>query len=164
MGSICAFDIDNTLTCGYIKCDRKKIQSMVQSIEYCKKKAMGVVINTARPPQNNILFGIENEVLEALGSDVRVYNMSRMDLSVPQNKLQNNILISEYYDVPFSNVVLIDDRKDTCDMISSLGAPTVHVDKDENGIYGIDDKEFLLLKNTLKKTENHECSLQVFTL
>ena len=162
MGSICAFDIDNTLTCGDTKCDRKKIQSMVESIEYCKKNAMGVVINTARPPQDNILFGIENKVLDALGSDVRVYNMSRMDLTVPQNKLQNNILISKYYDVPFRNVVLIDDRKDTCDLISSLGAPTVHVDKDDHGIYGIDDKEFLMLKNTLEG--NHECSLQVFTL
>lgn len=163
MKGICAFDIDNTLTCGYSKCRDEKIESMIQSIEYCKSKDMRIVINTARPPQKNILFNIQENVLQALGEDVEVYNMARENTHVPLNKLQNHILMSNKHNVPFSNVILIDDRKDTCDMLAAHGAPTVHVSGDKLG-FGISNLELSLLKSTIHELENYECTLRVFKL
>lgn len=156
MKGVCAFDIDNTLTCGQM-CSTSKITFMKQSIDFCRKNDMNVVLNTARPPQKNILGGIHPEILNILGNDVKVYNIERDEhKNIPFEKLKNNIRIAEDNNVKLHNVVLIDDRKDTCDFISSTGLSIVHVQQDEHG-YGIDEHEFEDLKRVISELDTMTC-------
>ena len=86
MKGVCAFDIDNTLTCGE-ECNMKKLEYIKKSISYCRDNNMTIVINTARPPQRNILGGIDEEIVKMIGKDVKVL-VSKINEEV--NNYKNN--------------------------------------------------------------------------
>ena len=158
MKGVCAFDIDNTLTCGY-KCNTEKLKYIEKSIIYCRDKNMNIVINTARPPQPNILGGIDEEIIEMIGEDVKVYSVNSNKHNIPLEKLKNNIQIAKDNDVDLQQVILIDDRKDTCDFISLTGSSTVHVKPNSSG-YGIDKNEFENIKTIIDGFDTLSCDIK----
>lgn len=149
MKGVCAFDIDQTLTCGEYFCNDERINTILRTIHICKQHDMGVVINTARPPQNDILFNINEKILKALGPNIEVYDMKRNNYNVPLNKLTNNRLIAQNHNVDFEKVILIDDRPDTCDYINNMGGTAILVEDKESG-FGISPHEVNILTETLK--------------
>ena len=149
MRGVCAFDIDNTLTCGENPCNVPKINYMIQAIQECKSHDMKVVINTARPPQRDVLFGIHADVQKLL-NESDVYTMIPSSDTVPYHKLKVQQQLSELHRVPLSNVVLIDDRLDTIDAVQSYSMPGIHVTP-SNDSYGIDQRVLIQLQETLVK-------------
>lgn len=158
MRGVCAFDIDNTLTCGN-KCNTRKLEFIKKSIAYCRDNDMNIVINTARPPQSNILEGIDKEILKIIGEDVKVYSVNRDQHNIPLEKLKNNVKIANDNNVDLQQVVLIDDRKDTCDFILLTGSSTVHVKPNISG-YGIDENEFEYLKTVVDELNTLSCEIK----
>jgi hypothetical protein len=145
MKGVCAFDIDETLTCKLSSCATDKIKYMVKSINMCLNNNMGVVVNTARPPQNQMLWGIHDDVQEALlrnNDSFKIYSRPYTETTpVPEYKLLNTLYIANDFKVDKTKVVLVDNRKDICDIMSEYNIPNVHVSS-ENGI-GKDEYEKL---------------------
>lgn len=158
MKGVCAFDIDNTLTCGN-KCNPTKLEFIKKAITYCRDNNMNIAINTARPPQPNILGGIDEEIIQMIGEDVKVYSINRENHNIPLEKLKNNFNIANDNNVDLQQVVLIDDRKDTCDFISLTGSSSVHVKPNRSG-YGIDKDEFEDLKMVIDGFDTLSCNIK----
>jgi len=147
MKGVCVFDIDNTLTCGRNICDMSKLHYMKESINMCKSSSMGVVINTARPPQEDILHSINPEIRNLLGDNVKVYSRSRNSVfSVEEQKLLNMTTIAKECEVDVSKTVLVDDLSSTCSLLTQKNIPNIHVN-DENGI---SDKDYSELKRIVE--------------
>jgi hydroxymethylpyrimidine pyrophosphatase-like HAD family hydrolase len=144
---ICAFDIDQTLTCGKSACSLQQQYEMRDAINYCRKNDMKVVINTARPPQQDPKHSIPRLVNELL-SDVEVRTRSRTsENTVPQDKYLHMVDLAKKYNVPLKNTILIDDLLETCNHVTQLGGNSIHV-KDEKGVTR---SEYTELENMIKK-------------
>jgi len=133
----CVFDIDNTLTCDQ-KCTNKQINMMKKSIETCRENDFEVVINTARPPQPNMLHGIDTRI-KTLLKGTQVYSRkTSCTNSVPAEKLNNMKKIAKALKVPLYKTVLVDDLLQTCRHVNNNGSTAIHVHKEN----GIDENEF----------------------
>ncbi len=137
---VCVFDIDNTLTCGTTLCSVSQIENMIKSIDLCKQNNMAIEINTARPPQDNVLFGIDQKVLDSIG-DIKPYTREPDGIQVEMQKLINMKKIARKHNVSEKKTILFDDVKSTCDLLNKHDIPTVHV-RQMNGITNEEYEEF----------------------
>lgn len=144
---ICAFDIDQTLTCGNTSCSLEQQHEMVKAINYCRKNDMEVVINTARPPQKDPMHSIPTLVNNLL-TDVEVrLRPTNTKASVPEYKHLHMVDLAKKYKVPLKNTILIDDLLETCDTVKKNGGHSIHV-KDEKGIT---NSEYRKLQEIIRK-------------
>lgn len=131
---VCVFDLDRTLTCEGGECHPAKVRAMEASMDACARMGMKKDVATARPLQEDMLWGVPAPVRKRLeNSDARIYFRSKPHLTVEEEKLQHMQRICRDRGVPYGHAVLIDDRKATCAHLEAKGHPTVHV-QDENGI------------------------------
>ena len=143
---VCAFDIDNTLTCGNRTCSKSKIEAMKRSIKLCREHNMAVEVNTARPPQDGILWGVDSSVINDLG-DAQVYSRPlNSQYSVQETKLLHMERMAKKWKVPLEATVLVDDRRLTCKHVRDNGGNTVFINGD-----GITKHDEDVLRNTLKR-------------
>lgn len=122
---VCVFDIDLTLTCEGA-CDARRRGAMAEAIDWCRGQGMDVAINTARPPQDDVLWGIPLEV-RARVEGVPVYVRPHDGPAVEVQKHLNMERIATRFGVPVERTVLIDDRRETCEYLRTQGVPCVHV-------------------------------------
>jgi FMN phosphatase YigB (HAD superfamily) len=153
---VCAFDIDNTLTCGSENCTDKK-QFILNTINQCVENNFKIVLNTARPPQEDILWGIDADITRRLNDasegSLEVYMRPEDGLDVPEHKFLNNSRIAANFNVPMNKVVLVDDNMDTINHITNLGFDAVHV----SGEKGIDLQTCETLSNIIG-ADNTRCN------
>lgn len=145
---VCVFDIDRTLTCEQ-ECLTSQLQAMNNSIKLCQEHGFRIAINTARPMQDDILHGIQSDIKNQFTSDPNSVVLSRpfnSSMSVPTHKLMNMQHIANIFDVPYEKAILIDDVKETCNIVESNGMKAIHVE-DANGITAT---EYGKLKNMLE--------------
>lgn len=128
---VCVFDIDRTLTCDG-GCSLEQITHMKSCIDLCRSENMSIAINTARPPQTNILHTIPDEVQNML-QGVDVYTRPLSGISVEVQKLMHMYTIAKKHSLPTSKVVLLDDLASTCQLMNSAHVPSIHI-RNENGI------------------------------
>ena len=147
MEGVCVFDIDQTLTCKET-CSLEQIEWIARSIELCKENNMGIAINTARPPQPDILFGIDSKIFN-LVKDVPVYSRPAEDYYVEERKLSNMNLIANKFNVDVGKTILIDDLQSTCQLleIQDPPIPNIHVTEES----GITEREYEALKLKLSQ-------------
>ena len=144
---VCAFDLDQTFTCQNGDCSQSKLQSMKSAINHCKTNDMGVVINTARPPQADVKHSVPTTVRNLL-KGVPVYTRKRSCRnSVPEEKLKNMRRIARRYNVPLKNTILVDDLLETCNTLNNNGAIGIHVHRED----GMTNYEFKALKKFVDK-------------
>ena len=144
---ICAFDIDQTLTCGNKSCSLEQQKEMRKAINYCRKNDMEVVINTARPPQQDPLHSIPSLVNDLL-SDVEVRTRPRSSSNtVPEDKYLHMVDLAKKYKVPLQNTILIDDLLETCDTVHKKGGNSIHVKQEK----GITNSEYRTLQNMIRR-------------
>jgi predicted AAA+ superfamily ATPase len=145
----CVFDLDDTLTCGQHSCAKHKIEAMCESIDTCVREDMAIEVNTARPQQDNILWGIPNAVKGRLiKHDADVYIRPRdSKLSVEEQKLRHMKTIAKKWKISKKKMILFDDRLSTCTHLKNKGFKAIHV-KNENGICS---DELNVLKKTLRR-------------
>ena len=141
---VCVFDIDNTLTCNG-ECSINQIENMKNSIRLCNENNMGVAINTARPPQNDVLFGINADVRRLL-KYVNVYTRPRNGISVELQKLEHMNTIANEHNVNVNKTILIDDRLSSCRFLEQNNVSTIYV----SGENGITTNEYEKLKEKIK--------------
>lgn len=129
MKGVCVFDIDNTLTCGEMSCSSNQSQLMLDAIDHCIRKDFGVAINTARPSQPNLLWGIPTDVQYKLRGidELKVFHRPNNHLSVPEQKHFNQLEIARQFRVKPEHVVLVDDRAENCQHVQRMGMPCVHI-------------------------------------
>ena len=146
---VCVFDIDHTLTCDQ-ECSVSQVHTINNSIKLCREHGFTIAINTARPMQNDILHGIQKEIRDNFTNDPNSLILSRplnSNISVEQHKLMNMQHIANTYNIPYGRTILIDDIKDTCDLVQSNGMKTIHVSNQN----GITINEYTQLENILEK-------------
>ncbi len=145
----CVFDIDETLTCGN-RCSVSKVKAMHKAIDYCVEKDMAIEVNTARPGQADMLWGVPKTVKQKLvknNADV-YYRPLNSRHSVEEQKLVHMRTIAKKWHISDKkNLVLFDDRLSTCRHLQKNGISAIHVAKMD----GITNKEVDALKRTLRK-------------
>tara|TARA_Y100000746_G_C15454175_1_gene428551 strand:+ start:803 stop:1258 length:456 start_codon:yes stop_codon:yes gene_type:complete len=146
---VCVFDIDYTLTCESI-CSLEQVDYMKKTIDLCVSKDFGIAINTARPPQADILFNIPSDVKTQL-AHVPVYSRHEDGPAVELQKLENMHAIANKFNVGVEHTILIDDLETTCDLLTSLHIPSIKVE-DKNGI---SEKEYNVLGAVICAMSQH---------
>lgn len=132
---VCVFDIDRTLTCTQ-GCSKSQLQTMNDSIKLCQSHGFEIAINTARPMQDDVLHSMHDDIKINFTNDPNSVVLSRplnSCMSVEQQKLINMQHIANTFNVPYGKTILIDDIRDTCDLVESNGMKSIHVE-DQNGI------------------------------
>ena len=140
---VCVFDIDHTLTCKN-QCSLEQLEYMKKTIDLCTSNNFEIAINTARPPQHDILFNIQPDVRKKL-ENCPVYNRPSDGPAIELQKLENMHHIANQFNVNVDHTILIDDLKSTCDLLTTLNIPSIKVE-DENGI---SEKEYNKLNKML---------------
>lgn len=121
----CVLDLDQTLTCSKTsqQCDT---QHMKRVIDMCRDNNMLVAINTARPPQRDILHSIPPDVRAKI-EDSPVYDRPVNADPVPLHKLMNMHRIAKDFNLNVQNTILVDDLDETCDLFKKMNVPVIHV-------------------------------------
>lgn len=146
----CVFDLDDTLTCRGDKCSAGKIKAMHKTIERCVANDMAIEVNTARPRQPNMLWGVPATIAEKLKQHKAhvYYRPSNSRHSVAEQKLLHMYAIAKKWNIKKKkSLVLFDDRLDTCQHLQKNGVSAIHV-KQRNGIGA---RECSVLKKTLRQ-------------
>lgn len=134
---VCVFDIDGTFTYSNNLPKRDKMRkenAMIESMNKCEELGFGIAVNTARPPQNDILWGIPEKVRNRMEeSDISVHFRPSREKNVELRKYKNMQNIANIFEVPVKNTILVDDIRSNCDFLSSRKVPCVEV-YDRNGV------------------------------
>ena len=139
---VCVFDIDQTLTC-INECSIEQVDYMKRAVDLCHSNDFEIAINTARPPQHDILFNIPLDLRKKL-EYVPVYNRPVDGPAVELQKLENMHQISNNFHVSLQNTILIDDLESTCSLLQDFNIPSILVTERN----GITEKEYNIL-NTM---------------
>ena len=136
----------DSLTCGNKSCSLEQQKEMRKAINYCRNNDMEVVINTARPPQQDPLHSIPSLVNDLL-SDVEVRTVLEV-LRIRFLKINICIwLISQKSTVPLRNTILIDDLLETCDTVGKMEERVYMLSKEK----GITNREYRTLQDMIRR-------------
>lgn len=101
---------------------------MREAIRWCRhNQGLHVAINTARPAQEDMLWGIPPEV-RAEVETAPVYHWTENGTDVKEQKRMHMERIAARLGVPVGRTVLVDDRRSTCRHLLSHGIPCVTVE------------------------------------
>lgn len=157
---VCVFDIDNTITspqCNIASsspeeraaCNMKNVRSAHQMMDWCKQNGMELALNTARKRPS--LSGVDESLQQRIAHEIKSSNFCHRKKGQSVVEAKGNCMrrIHENVDptLPKESIVLIDDRRENCDFVRSMGFSSVHV---EEG-FGVADTHMYLLAVVLSR-------------
>ena len=148
VNGVCVFDIDGTFTYSNIPLSdrRRKNNAMIDSMRECKKLGFAIAINTARPPQEDMLWGIPRPVRKQLESaNPSIHFRPSQEKNVELRKYKNMKNIANIFNVPVEKTILVDDIRSNCNYLNARNVSCVEV-YDKNGV---DNKDFVELQSKM---------------
>lgn len=156
---VCVFDINNTITspqCNVASssearaaCNIKNVHSAHKMMNWCAENGMEIALNTARKRPS--LYGVDESLKERIAHEVNSSNFCYRDKGQTVTEAKGNCMrrIHENVDptLPMASIVLIDDKKENCDFVKSMGFSSVHVAEG----FGVGDKHMNLLAIVLSR-------------
>ena len=131
---VCAFDLDNTVTCG--------LDSARAAIAKCKSRGMRLAINTARLTRDTRDIDLVSLGLGDVGEDFYVgtrYTCSFesaecFNAAVAETKVSHLEHLAQKYGVPRAHVVLFDDLESNVRLARARGFSAIHANSPGCGI------------------------------
>jgi hypothetical protein len=133
---VCAFDLDNTLTCG--------ISRAAKAVDICKKQGCKIAINTARPTPWFSDLKLKRLGLEEIDFKDDFYHIEPFKCSFQDNNCLSETIsntksdhldtISKKYSVPKNKVILFDDQWDNVKRARERGFSGIYANHPNCGI------------------------------
>lgn len=147
---ICAFDLDDTLTCG--------LASAKKAVMKCKEKKCKFAVNTARsvPYYNDIRLNEIDLEPELFINDIYVWKNNNMTFTSYDNLAKNvadtKVLhlenLATKYNVSKNRIILFDDNSTNIEIASKSGFSTIHANDVQCGLpSNVDKKIEYILEN-----------------
>lgn len=133
---VVVFDIDGTLTFDDLtkRQGERKRGAMIAAMDYCRERDFAVAVNTARPPQSDILFGIPRDVLKYLLTfNPSIHFRPSPERNIQKRKWKNMGNIAREFNVPVYSTILVDDLSTNCEYCERRNVPALQV-SDGNGV------------------------------
>lgn len=124
ISAVCAFDLDNTITCG--------LEQAKEAIAHCRKRNAKITINTARPTKWYSDININK--LGLTEDDLNEFYHGDINQSVENTKVRHLITMSNKWNVPRNKVILFDDLISNINSARENGFSAIHANNQTCGL------------------------------